>query len=67
MPGKRASPAWMQPFTVLDPIRHFGIISRGILLKGSGLTVLWPNFLALLGFTAVLLSLSIWRYRRQLS
>ncbi|MGC9993222.1 MAG: ABC transporter permease [Candidatus Cybelea sp.] len=62
-----AMPAWMQPFAVLDPIRHFGVISRGILLKGSGLSVLWPNFLALLAFTVALLSLSIWRYRRQLS
>jgi ABC-2 type transport system permease protein len=61
-----AMPRWMQPLTLLDPIRHFGVISRGILLKGSGLDVLWPNFLALFAFTAALLSLSIWRYRRQL-
>jgi len=61
-----AMPRWMQPFTALDPIRHFGVISRGILLKGSGVSVLWPNFLALLAFTAVLLALSISRYRRQL-
>jgi len=61
-----AMPKWMQPITLLDPIRHFGVISRGVMLKGSGIDVLWPNFLALLAFTGVLLSLSIWRYRRQL-
>jgi len=61
-----AMPSWMQPITWLDPIRHFGIISRATLLKGSGIDVLWPNFLALIGFTVVLVSLSIWRFRKQL-
>jgi ABC-2 type transport system permease protein len=62
-----AMPRWMQPLTLFNPIRHFGVISRGALIKGSGLETLWPNFLALLGFTVILLSLSVWRYRRQLT
>ena len=61
-----AMPSWMQPITWLNPIRHFGIISRATLMKGSGIDVLWPNFLALIGFTLVLVSLSIWRFRKQL-
>jgi ABC-2 type transport system permease protein len=61
-----AMPAWMQPVTWLNPIRHFGIIARATLLKGSGIDVLWPNFLALIGFTVLLVSLSIWRFRKQL-
>jgi ABC-2 type transport system permease protein len=61
-----AMPKWLQPVTVFDPINHFGVIARGTLIKGSGLDVLWPNFLALLAFTVVLLSLSVWRYRAQL-
>jgi len=62
-----AMPRWMQPLTVLNPIYHFGRITRGALLRGSGLDALWPNLLALLLFTAVLVSLSVWRFRRQLS
>ena len=61
-----AMPSWLQPITWLNPIRHFGIIARATLMKGSGLDVLWPNFLALIGFAVVLLSLSIWRFRKQL-
>jgi ABC-2 type transport system permease protein len=61
-----AMPSWMQPITWLNPIRHFGIIARATLLKGSGIDVLWPNFLALIAFTLVMLSLSIWRFRKQL-
>ena len=61
-----AMPSWMQPITLLNPIRHFGIITRATMLKGSGIDVLWPNFLALIGFAVVLVSLSIWRFRKQL-
>jgi ABC-2 type transport system permease protein len=61
-----AMPSWMQPVTWLNPIRHFTIIVRATLMKGSGVDVLWPNFLALIGFTVVLVSLSIWRFRKQL-
>ena len=28
-----AMPHWLQPVTVLNPIRHFGIITRGALMK----------------------------------
>ncbi len=62
-----AMPLWMQPFTHFNPIFHFGVIVRGSLIKGSGLETLWPHFLALLAFTVILVSLSVWRLRRQLS
>jgi ABC-2 type transport system permease protein len=61
-----AMPHWMQPLTVLNPIRHFGIITRSVLLKGSGIGEVWPNLLALVVFTVVLLSLSVMRFRKQL-
>ena len=61
-----AMPHWMQPLTLANPIRHFGIIARGALLKGSGLDALWPNLLALALFTFTLLALSVWRFRKQL-
>jgi len=62
-----AMPKWLQPFTVLNPIHHFATIARGSTLKGSGIIDLWPNFLGLLLITLVLGSLSIWRFRKQLS
>jgi ABC-2 type transport system permease protein len=62
-----AMPGWLQPVTVLNPIHHFAAIARGGMLKGSGLDTLWPNFLALLVFTLVLVALSTWRFRKQLS
>lgn len=62
-----AMPKWLQPVAQFNPIQHFGQISRGAMIKGSGIGTLWPNFLALLAFTLVLVSLSIWRFRKQLS
>ena len=62
-----AMPKWLQPVAQFNPIQHFGQISRGAMLKGSGIETLWPNFLVLLAFTMILVSLSIWRFRKQLS
>jgi ABC-2 type transport system permease protein len=62
-----AMPRWLQPVTVVNPIHHFAAIARGGMLKGAGIAALWPNFLALAALTVGLLSLSIWRFRKQLS
>jgi ABC-2 type transport system permease protein len=62
-----AMPKWLQPLTVLNPVHHFATIVRGTMLKGSSFIAVWPNFLGLFLFTLVLVSLSIWRFRKQLS
>jgi ABC-2 type transport system permease protein len=61
-----AMPQWLQPVAVLNPIYHFGRITRGALIKGSGLDALWVDFLALLAFTVVFVSPSVRRFRKQL-
>jgi drug efflux transport system permease protein len=61
-----AMPEWIQPLTLLNPVRHIAVISRGILLKGIGIEVLYPNFLALLAFCVLLVGISVWRFRSQL-
>ena len=62
-----AMPGWLQPVTIVNPIRHFGVITRSVLLKGSGIDVLWVNFAALTLFTVLMIALSVWRFRKQLS
>jgi ABC-2 type transport system permease protein len=61
-----AMPEWMQPLTLLNPIRHFSTIARVIMLKGAGIDVLYPNLLALLCFAVALVGVSAWRFRKQL-
>jgi ABC-2 type transport system permease protein len=60
-------PYWMQQVSYLNPVRHFSTIARGVLLKGVGLEVLYPNLLALTAFTLVIVGASVWRFRKQLS
>ena len=60
-------PKWMQPLTVLNPIHHLATIVRGCLIKGSGFDDLWTNFFGLAALALGLLTLSIWRFRGQLS
>jgi ABC-2 type transport system permease protein len=48
-------PVIFQYLTLLNPIRHFLVVVRGIFLKGAGFAVLWPQIatLAVMG-TAIL-------------
>ncbi len=62
-----AMPPFFQVLSLLNPLRHYITIVRGILLKGVGLDVLWLNVLALVCFAVVLLTISISRFRSQLS
>ncbi len=48
------------------PVRYYGIILRGIFLKGSGIAVLWPEALALLGLGTTVLTLASLRFRKSL-
>ncbi len=41
-------PRLIQALTYLDPLRYFLVIIRGIFMKGIGMSVLWPQMLALL-------------------
>ncbi|HBB35718.1 MAG TPA: ABC transporter permease [Cyanobacteria bacterium UBA8803] len=59
-------PPLFQYLSLLNPLRHYVAIVRGMLLKGVGLEVLWPHAITLGLFATVMLSVSINRFRRQL-
>ncbi len=61
-----AMPVALQWFSYVNPLRYYLIILRGTFLKGVGLDVLWPEMLALAALGAVLLALSILRFRKSL-
>lgn len=48
------------------PLTHFLRLIRGIVLRGAGLFELWPDVLALLAFTAVMMAAAILRFRKRL-
>ena len=51
----------------VNPLYHYLVILRGILLKGTGPAVWWVHAIALICFAVVTLMVSARRYRQQLS
>jgi ABC-2 type transport system permease protein len=62
-----AVPDWLQPLVRINPIRHFSVIARSNMIKGTGFGSLWFNFFVLGLFTLVMMVLSVWRFRKMLS
>ena len=48
------------------PLTHFLRLIRGVMLRGATLAQLWPDVLALVGFTVVMMTLAITRFRKRL-
>ena len=59
-------PVALQYLSWLSPIRYYMEIATGIFLKGTGIRVLWPQFLYLAAFGAVILPLSVRRLGRRI-
>jgi ABC-2 type transport system permease protein len=60
-------PAAFQWVTLVNPMRHFMVILRGVFLKGSGPSELWPQYAALAAMAAASLVLAIRRYRHSIA
>ena len=59
-------PVVIQWLAELLPLTHFLRLIRGVMLRGASVFELWPDVLALLGFTAVMMTLAISRFRKRL-
>ncbi|MBI3654815.1 MAG: ABC transporter permease [Acidobacteria bacterium] len=62
----RNMPVMVQYLTYLNPVRYFMEIVRGIFLKGIGVSVLWPQMLALLVIGVAVLGGSALRFHKRL-
>jgi ABC-2 type transport system permease protein len=59
-------PQPIQYFAEIIPLTHFLRLIRGVMLRGGSLWELWPDMLALLAFTFVMMTLAIARFRKRL-
>jgi ABC-2 type transport system permease protein len=59
-------PPAMQVITYAIPLRYYAEIIRGVFLRGSGLAVLWPQAVALLGMGLAILTVAALRFRKRL-
>jgi ABC-2 type transport system permease protein len=59
-------PRLMQWLSTINPMTYYLVVIRGTFLKGVGLTVLWPQMLALAALGLILLGLSVLRFQKSL-
>jgi ABC-2 type transport system permease protein len=59
-------PPPLKVVSMLIPARYFVSTLRGVLLRGNGVDVLWPQLLAMAIFAAVMLTLATRRFQRRL-
>jgi ABC-2 type transport system permease protein len=59
-------PKVVQYLTYLNPLRYFIEIVRGLFLKGVGISVLWPQMVALAVFGVSVITLSALRFQKKL-
>src|SRR5580700_7884183 len=62
----RNMPVSMQMLTLINPVRYFMEIVRGIFLQGTGISTLWPQMVALAIFGVAILWMSVLRFHKQL-
>lgn len=58
-------PQWMQWVTLVNPLRYFMEIARGIMLKGAGIGDLLPQIGTLAVFGPVIFTLAALRFRKR--
>jgi ABC-2 type transport system permease protein len=61
---REAMPTFIRDLGFLIPLTYFLRILRGIILKGVGVEVLWPEVLALAAFGVIVFGLSANRFRK---
>ncbi len=58
-------PQWAQSLTIINPPRYFIEAMRPIYLKGGRLRALWPQFFAMIAFSAFFSTWAILSYRKR--
>jgi ABC-2 type transport system permease protein len=59
-------PRAIQYVTYAIPLRYYADIIRGVFLRGSGLSVLWPEAVTLLLMGSAILTAAALRFRKRL-
>jgi ABC-2 type transport system permease protein len=64
MTPRESMPAVVQHLMLAAPTTHFVLLAQGILYRGAGLPVVWPQCLALALIGAVLFGIALARFRK---
>ncbi|MBS7811028.1 ABC transporter permease [Roseococcus pinisoli] len=61
---RESMPEIIQIIMLAAPNTHFVILAQAVLFRGAGLSIVWPQLVALLGIGAVLFYFSLRRFRQ---
>jgi ABC-2 type transport system permease protein len=64
MTARESMPEWVQQIMLAAPTTHFVMLGQGILFRGGGIEVVWPQFLALAVIGTVLFGVALARFRK---
>lgn len=64
---RESMPELVQEIMLLAPTTHFVSLAQGILYRGAGIDVVWPQFLALMSIGAVFFGAALVLFRRHMS
>jgi ABC-2 type transport system permease protein len=59
-------PRLLQYVTLLNPMRYFMKVIRGIMMKGAGVDTLYPEILAMVAFSAAIFTISWVRFSKRI-
>ncbi|MCC6143262.1 MAG: ABC transporter permease [Candidatus Hydrogenedentes bacterium] len=59
-------PEWLQPITIINPLKYFLIILKGVFLKDMPADAVWANTVPLILIAALTLGPATWLFRRRL-
>ncbi|OQW69752.1 MAG: hypothetical protein BVN35_18680 [Proteobacteria bacterium ST_bin11] len=67
MTPRESMPALVQNIMLAAPTTHFVSLAQAILYRGAGFSIVWTDFLALIGIGAVFFALALNRFRNTIS
>ncbi len=60
----RSMPSWLQPLTMVNPLRHYADVLRAVLVRGAGIEDVYLQLLILAAFGVVLSTVASLRFRK---
>jgi ABC-2 type transport system permease protein len=64
---RESMPELVQNIMLAAPTTHFVSLAQAILFRGAGLSIVWPQFLAIIGIGSFFFCGALWRFRRTIS
>jgi ABC-2 type transport system permease protein len=63
---RESMPTLVQKIMLVAPTTHFVSLAQAILYRGAGVSVVWPQFLAILGIAVLFFAAALIRFRRSI-